>query len=70
MNTDLQILQDSFDSLFTSSYMFDNQSLAELITSLGQLTIGVLENINTNKKSNSNQITSGSGQDKVIRGAT
>ena len=44
--TDLQILQDSFDSLFTSTYLFDSQSLAELITSLGQLTVGVLEVIN------------------------
>jgi len=35
MITDLQILQDSFDSLFMSSYLFDQQSLAELITSLG-----------------------------------
>lgn len=48
--TDLQILQDSFDSLFTSSILFDQQSLAELISSLGQLTVGVLENLNGKKK--------------------
>jgi hypothetical protein len=50
LTTDLQILQDSFDSLFTSSLLFDTQSLAELITSLGQLTVGVLENISGSKK--------------------
>jgi hypothetical protein len=42
-SSDLQILQESFDSLFTSSILFDQQSLAELITALGQLTVGVLE---------------------------
>lgn len=30
--------------------MFDSQSLAELITSLGQLTVGVLENIGNNRR--------------------
>jgi hypothetical protein len=42
-STDLQILQDSFDSLFTSTILFDQQSLTELITALGQLTVVVLE---------------------------
>ena len=39
----MQILSDSFDSLFTSTILFEQQSLAELITALGQLTVGVLE---------------------------
>lgn len=34
-STDLQILQDSFDSLFTSTLLFEQQSLIELVTSLG-----------------------------------
>jgi len=33
-STDLQILQDSFDSLFTSSLLFETQSLTELLTAL------------------------------------
>ena len=44
--TDLKMLQDSFDSLFTSTLLFDMQSLAELICALAQLTVGVLENLN------------------------
>ncbi len=38
------ILQDSLDSLFTSSLLFEQQSLTELITALGQLTVNVLDN--------------------------
>ena len=44
--TDLHHLQDSFDSLFTSTLLFDIQSLAELICALAQLTVGVLGNFN------------------------
>ena len=40
---DLHMLQESFDSLFTSTLLFDMQSLAELICALAQLTVGVLE---------------------------
>ena len=40
------MLEDSFDSLFTSTLLFDMQSLAELICALAQLTVGVLENLN------------------------
>ena len=43
MSGDLQILQDSFDTLFTSSLLFDQQSLTELVAALAQLTVGVLE---------------------------
>ena len=41
------MLQESFDSLFTSTLLFDMQSLAELICALAQLTVGVLENFQT-----------------------
>ena len=44
--TDFNMLQDSFDSLFTSTLLFDNQSITELICALAQLTVGVLENLN------------------------
>ena len=44
---DLHILLEAFDSLFTSTLLFDMQSLSELICALAQLTVGVLENIHT-----------------------
>ena len=44
---DLHMLQESFDSLFTSTLLFDMQSLAELICALAQLTVGVLENFHS-----------------------
>ena len=41
------------DGLFTSSIHFDNQSLTELITSLGQLAVGMLESPPTHMKKGS-----------------
>ena len=40
---DIMILQDSLNSLFTSSLLFDEQSLAELICALAQLTVTKLQ---------------------------
>ena len=42
-SVDIMILQDSLNSLFTSSLLFDEQSLAELICALAQLTVTKLQ---------------------------
>ena len=55
---DLHMLQESFDSLFTSTLLFDMQSLAELICALAQLTVGVLENFHSPMFSTPSQQTS------------
>lgn len=43
---EIQILLDSINSLFTSSLLFDEQSLQELICSLAQLTVTKLQDVN------------------------
>lgn len=52
--SELHMLQESFDSLFTSTLLFDMQSLAELICALAQLTVGVLEHFHSPMFSNPN----------------
>jgi hypothetical protein len=73
MSGDLQILQDSFDTLFTSTLLFDQQSLAELVAALAQLTVGVLEGAGIPKKdikgvsSKQNSASSGLNESEILQ---